>query len=438
MSKIVRFVGGEIRSSSSECVSLMRRSRNAYVGFQKTDIMCCFDALKADDRCVGAIAQSAHLYALIGDSMARQKAAELVSRGHELIQSEGDDYATDWEHGWLLSVDSFLAGNGTKHVRVAAEHLRRYPADVAALLFAQMSALFCGRLDEHLALAECVHGDARGDLSGDSVALGALDAARGFALDQLGRVDEADAVVERALADGDRHHAWLDHAYAHAAHSRGDWRRCAEFLESARPRWWGVDGADTQDWIRVHNSWHAILCDLELSAAAGCSALERRDRALAAYDRHVFAEQDTHTHDDRNVLTDAVSLLWRLELLSLPVGNRWASLAEPVARQAAQFFLPFNDCHWIYALERNGQRQLADHLVERAADGSASSIADDEQRRAFVATARAIQSMARNRLDPPPEDQQLFEHLRALISSSFLPIGGSIPQRQLFANTFSL
>jgi hypothetical protein len=108
-------------------------------------------------------------------------------------------------------------------------------------------------------------------------------------------------------------------------------------------RWLDESGAGWLDAnnFAFHVAWHRCLFLLEL---------KRYDEILARYDVEVRPESS----DDYLDITNAVSLLWRLEQVGVAVGRRWNELAERSAARSDDHMSVFGDAHFAAALAAAG------------------------------------------------------------------------------------
>ncbi|MHA7873446.1 MAG: tetratricopeptide repeat protein, partial [Hyphococcus sp.] len=183
----------------------------------------------------------------------------------------------------------------------------RWPADLCALKWAQYHAFNLGDADALLRFgqrATLVH-------EGAPYAHGMA----AFALEQNHRLREAEEAgmlaAEIALDD-----AWAHHAVAHVLETEGRAKEGASWLDHCAHTW-DAKGV----FIRDHNWWHAALFRL---------ALGREDEALAIYDDRLWGAWPEFPQEQ----IGAVSMLWRLELRDVNVGERWSPVVEQ-ARQRA-------------------------------------------------------------------------------------------------------
>jgi hypothetical protein len=156
----------------------------------------------------------------------------------------------------------------------------------------------------------------------------------------------------------------------------------------------------------THNWWHQALF-----------ALEERDHdaALRLYDTRIWGVAKDYSQDQVN----AVSLLARLELAGVDVGDRWQDVANHLAVRLEDQVLPFLDVQYLYGLAR-AQRPEADVLlanIERQPGALWQQVAAPTAR-GLLAHARGQYARAVQELD------------RAL--PRMIEIGGSHAQRDLF------
>ncbi|HWJ34523.1 MAG TPA: tetratricopeptide repeat protein [Steroidobacteraceae bacterium] len=175
-----------------------------------------------------------------------------------------------------------------------------------------------------------------------------------FAYEQCHLLDEAEVAARTAL-DLRRKEPWAQHALAHVMLTHGRIDEGAHFLEGMIDTWTGLNS-----FMSTHIWWHLALFYLSQG---------RQARVLEIYDRYCWAVAKSYSQDQ----IGAVSLLTRMELAGIDVGERWQDLAEHLAARAHDTVLPFLTMQYLYGLARAG-REEADALlrsVRRAATGAA-------------------------------------------------------------------
>lgn len=228
-----------------------------------------------------------------------------------------------------------------------------------------------------------------------------------FAYEQCHLLDEAEAAARRALALK-RKEPWAQHALAHVMLTQGRIAEGVAFLEGVQDTWTGLNSfMDTHLW------WHLALFYLSQG---------RFDAALAAYDDHCWAQEKSYSQDQ----VGAVSLLARLELAGVEVGDRWNDVADHLAVRADDVVQPFLTLQYLYGLARAGRPQ-ADTLL--AAVRQAALGAPDHVRQTWreVALPAAEGLVAHTRGD----FAAALRGLRAALPR-LAEIGGSHAQRDLF------
>jgi tetratricopeptide (TPR) repeat protein len=234
-----------------------------------------------------------------------------------------------------------------------------------------------------------------------------------FGLEETGRYDEAEQAGREAVAlnPGD---AWAVHAVAHVLEMEGRAEEGIAWLRGLESHW------TPALMLAVHNWWHEGLFLIELGKA---------DEALAVYDDHIIAVDPAMILD----LVDAAALLWRLELLGVDVGDRWAALVPKWLVHAEDHVLAFNDLHIAMTLAGAGDDALADALeasIERY-------VAGHDGTNAGVSAAlglpviRALRAFRRND----------FARVIALLEPIYkrlAPVGGSNAQRDLIIQTLGI
>lgn len=228
-----------------------------------------------------------------------------------------------------------------------------------------------------------------------------------FAYEQCHLLDDAEASARRALAL-QRKEPWAQHALAHILLTQGRIDEGVEFLEGARDTWTGLNSfMDTHLW------WHLALFYLSQG---------RFDDALAAYDEHCWTQSKDYSQDQ----IGAVSLLARLELAGVEIGDRWTDVADHLVKRGEDVVQPFLTLQYLYGLARAGRAE-ADPLL--AAVRRMATTAPDFTRAAWrdAALPAAEGLVAHARGDFEAAVQGLRTALPRMIE-----VGGSHAQRDFF------
>jgi hypothetical protein len=225
-----------------------------------------------------------------------------------------------------------------------------------------------------------------------------------FALEQTGETAAAER-LGREAADA-AFDPWAEHAVAHALERAG---RPADGLAFLRPR---SDGwSRCSSFLLTHNWWHTALFHLDLGEG---------DAALDLYDSRVWGVRKAYCQDQAN----AVSLLARLELHGVPVGNRWIELGSWLQSRTSEHVNGFLDLHYAYGLARAGADAEVDALLNSLARRAATT-EDPVWRDIMPAAAQGLVLHARGR--PTEAAERLGRILPHLYKA-----GGSSTQQDLF------
>lgn len=200
-----------------------------------------------------------------------------------------------------------------------------------------------------------VLGDKRGmrrALEAVSAAYGADHPAHGyfqgcmaFALEETGDYDAARAAGLRGLefAPDD---AWGLHAVAHVHDMTGNARAGLDWLTGREAAWAHCNN------FRYHVWWHKALMHLDLGQI---------ESVLDLYDSQIRADKT----DDYRDISNGTSLLSRLELEGVDVGDRWEELADLSAARTEDGCLVFADLHYILALSADNRSAALTRILGR-------------------------------------------------------------------------
>jgi tetratricopeptide (TPR) repeat protein len=175
---------------------------------------------------------------------------------------------------------------------------------------------------------------------------------------ESGRVAEGRRLMEQAFALNPRN-ANAAHGIAHVYYEQGDPDGGVKFVRDWLP---GYDRAAS---LHCHLTWHAALFELVRGDVA---------RARAAFEEGIRARVNPSA-PPTNVLTDSVSLLWRLMLDEKPVASaEWAEIAGFARERFPSTTAHFHELHCLMAWAAAGEwdvyeRRLAE-LRDRVAKGT--------------------------------------------------------------------
>lgn len=316
-----------------------------------------------------------------------------------LMRAEAAPSANPRERANAAFVRAWFEDDIPGAMRIGEAILTAWPRDLLVLKLLHYHAFNRGDFAAMLRLAEGVRAAAH-----DVPWLAGMLA---FAYEQCHLLEEAEACARKALRR-QRKEPWAQHALAHVMLTQGRIAEGAAFLESVQDTWTGLNS-----FMETHLWWHLALFRLSQG---------REAEALAIYDRHCWGVAPDYSQDQ----IGAVSLLARLELSGVAVGERWSALGDYLAAREADTTQPFLALQYLYGLARAGRPQ-ADAL--HAAIRARAQVAPAHARETWAEVAAPLADglVAHARGDHETAVRALTPALPRLAD-----IGGSHAQRDLF------
>jgi tetratricopeptide (TPR) repeat protein len=266
---------------------------------------------------------------LAADSL--QRATELAAAGQ----------ANDRERRHLAATQACAAGQWQQACEAWERILLDHPQDLVALQIAHLFDFYRGDARNlHRRVARVLpEWSPRAPLYGFVLGMHA------FGLEECNLYPHALDAGLAALAL-DARDPWAVHAVTHVHEMQGRFDEGARFLASRSGDWSPDNG------FAYHNWWHLALFHLERSDAAA---------ALALLDERVMPGAEYALQR-----IDISALLWRLRLMGVDVGERFAACAAlwPAAPEAGHY--AFNDLHAVLALVGAGRLDDAALVLEAA------------------------------------------------------------------------
>ncbi|MFK7744896.1 MAG: tetratricopeptide repeat protein [Roseobacter sp.] len=331
---------------------------------------------------------------------------ELVRTAHEAADTArralGNSAADLRTLAWVEGLEQWLLGHPTGAIAAMERVLDVYPQDT---LTAKVSHAI-----------RFILGDAEGMRLSIERSLKAHDAdhaCRGYAmgchaftLEETGEYDRAEAVGRAGLElAGDD--AWGLHAVAHVYDMTARPDLGIDLIEGHTSAW------DHCNNFRYHVWWHKALLHLDRGEL---------DVALGLYDAQIRADKS----DDYRDISNATSLLVRLELEGMDVGPRWEELADFSEKRTEDGCVVFADLHYMLALTGANRPDAQAKMTQRFARDAAQS---GEMQHRFahpgVAALSGLNAFAEGRYDAAFAD---LAHARPDMQT----IGGSHAQRDVF------
>lgn len=262
-----------------------------------------------------------------------------------------------------------------------------------------------------------VLGDAGGMRSSIETVLSGIapnDAAYGYALgchaftlEETGEYDRAEKTGRQGV-DHSPNDAWGLHAVAHVYDMTNNTAAGLDWLQNRTEAWSHCNN------FRYHVWWHLALMHLDRGEI---------DAVFALYDREIRQDKT----DDYRDISNAASLLSRLELDGHTVGTRWEELAEISQGRTEDGCLAFADLHYLLSLIGGNRSDAITALLSRMKKDAKieASEMDAIMKHPGLSAATGLEAFGEGNFT------LAFRHL-AGARDAMQTIGGSHAQRDVF------
>ena len=227
---------------------------------------------------------------------------------------------------WVAALSEWLDGSPTRAIERLENILSQAPQDTITAKVSHAIRFILGDAKGMRASIERVmpaHG-------ADHPLMGYVLGCHAFTLEETGEYARAEATGLKGLIHAPDD-AWGLHAVAHVHDMRAQPDAGIALIENNAGAW------DHSNNFRYHVWWHKALLHLDRGEF---------DVALGLYDSQIRVEQT----DDYRDISNATSLLMRLELEGVDVGGRWEELSTYSANRVDDGCLVFADLHYMLAL----------------------------------------------------------------------------------------
>lgn len=262
-------------------------------------------------------------YLLLG----RRELVKPAAEAHACaVQAARKHLITARETLYIDALRAYLSADLPAAVRALETVLEAHPADALAMKLSHAIRFVQGDMKGMRRSVERV----RPAYDGDHPAYGYLLGCHAFSLEETGDYRAAEQqgreAVSRCSDD-----AWGLHAVAHVYDMTCDAKGGLDWLSGREASWAHCNN------FRYHVWWHKALMHLDLGQV---------DQVLELYDSQIRAEKT----DDYRDISNGASLLGRLELEGIDVGDRWEELADFSMERTEDGCLIFADLHYLLAL----------------------------------------------------------------------------------------
>lgn len=389
--------GLPLTTASAEAARHYDDAVDAYLEYRKTAGQHLKQALEADPQFALAHCLKGYFLMLFGTTATHDGARKALAAARQ-----AQDRLSAREAAHLDALEAWLAGDVVGAGRIWEAILVDHPLDILALRLQHFNAFWMG---DSRSLRDTVAGALgawSSALPGYSNLLGMLS----FGLEETGDYAAAESFGRRA-AEQNPDDLWAVHAVAHVLEMQGRLRDGLAWLDQPPGTW------SDRNPFKDHLWWHTALFPLEMGDY---------DRVLALYDAEVAVDENGFYLDVQN----AASLLLRLELLGVDVGERWEALGAVAAERVNDHVLAFTDIHFAMSLAAAGRkddlaRQIASLQGFAEGEGHVQAVTRD-------ATLPLIEAVAAHREGDHARAIDLLLETRA----RWPEVGASHAQRDIF------
>lgn len=385
--------GNRVSTESPEAVAALNTFTEQFLGYGQ-GAGAILKAVEADESWSLGHAYCAALWMFLESPAARPKAQAAAALARETIKGA--------DHRERAAVEAMLAwidGDMDRSILLHHEAAEKNPRDLALLKIGQYHCFNRGDGEGIKRLAELAL-PAAGDV-------GFLHGMHAFGLEQCHRLEAAEAAGRKAT-EMNRNDPWAHHAVAHVMETQGRVDEGIAWMEGLSDSWVGCNS-----FMLTHNWWHTALFHLDR---------DEFDRVLALYDTAIWGVWKEYSQDQVN----AVSLLARLELRGIDVGDRWEDLGAYLEPRTVDQINGFLDLHYLYGLARSGRSDAAASLLDNIAAKAATPGPDQGVWRDVVAPA------GKGLLAHADEDWAVAADQLQAARAGLIRAGGSHAQRDFF------
>ena len=391
--------GHQLTTTSDQAVAGYDAAVDALAGFKADPSVHAKAALEADPDFAMGHALRGYFYLMLGVPAVHAKARACLDRAEQGV-------ATPREHTHFLGLQAWCDGDLIGAVGRWEKLLIDHPTDLLALNLTTSFYFLSGDAHNLRDSVSRVLPAWSEDMPGYGYVLGKY----AFGLEECGAYEQAETLARRAVEINAKD-IWAVHAAAHVMEMQGRTADGIAWLEETEAGW-----TDCAFFVH-HVWWHKALYHL---------ARDEPEAALALYDDRVRDDFSEIIYD----MHDAASLLWRLELASVDVGERWGEMADIAKAHTGDHNDAFTDAHFTMCLAGDGRTGAVREMIAsmRSYAGSRKVTMATIMRDVGIDACRGLAAYGAG-------DYAAAVDFLLPMRYRLYRIGGSHAQRDLFAQT---
>ncbi len=330
--------GLHVTTADAEAVVALNETLLSYLAIGRKTGGLLKSVFETDPDMIMAHCLKGYFFLLMASGPLQERVPKVLA-----VAEKGLASATPREQAHVQALKHWAGADPGAAARVWEDILAEHPLDLLAMRLAHHTYFYLGASGEMLESVERIIGAWDESLPGYGFVLGM----RSFALEECGEYAAAEK-TGRAAVVLNADDPWAIHAVAHVMEMQDRHAEGIDWICGLESNWNSANN------FRYHLWWHRALMHLDRGEL---------EEALRLYDKDMW---DPESDEYLDICND-VSLLLRLELLGVDVGDRWQVLTEKVAERTGERLLPFVDCHFVAALAAGGKVEAASEMANAMA-----------------------------------------------------------------------
>jgi tetratricopeptide (TPR) repeat protein len=322
-----------VTTDSVKAIAAINRFVDQMLGYGKDAETAILQAIAADPTCALAHAYAAAYYLTQENSKSWQRAQPYLQTAQQHLAK-----ITDREKLYVQAILAWANQEIDLAIAFHEEITNQFPRDLISVQQGQYHYFYMGDKEKLRQIAQKVL------LSnpGNHYLYGMV----AFGLEQCHQLQAAEKMARQAIALN-IYDPWAHHAIAHVMETQGRVAEGIAWMETFADTW---ENCNTM--LYTHNWWHIALYYLKQ---------ENYQKVLKLYDTHIWKRANKQSPKDQ---VGAISLLLRLELRGVDVGNRWQGISPYLYSRIDEHALPFQDLHYVYALAKAGHDDWVNQMLQ--------------------------------------------------------------------------
>ena len=390
--------GNVLTTGSADAASHFSNAIEDFLHYRTTPSAKLKKALSADPEFVLAICLRGYFLMMVENRKVIPKVQEII---RSLIPQVS--MLSERERLHVEALAAWAECDLLKTCQVWEQLLTIAPRDILALKLHHTMAFYTGRSQVLLSVIRGVLAAWDSSVPGYSVVQGMY----AYALEECGNYDEAER-TGREAAMANPEDLWAIHAVSHVLDMQGRYEEGVEWLNYSAEDW------SDRNPFKAHLWWHAALFHLNLDDI---------DKAISIHDG-LLRSINTPSYVD---VSNQSSLLKRVEIHGINVGERWHLLADHARTRTKDHILTFRDVHFCLAMAAAGQLESARDYIK-----SMEEFSEANNNWTANVTKSTLIPLCKGIVAYEAKEYEIACNILWPLRNDLGPVGGSHTQRDLF------